>query len=207
MLDASRPKIKACTERYGYEFWQLRTPLRYNKLAGVPYGLDNGCFSGFKEKAFFDLVDEIRDGENQPDFIRPKFVCSPDIVGDAARTLDLFDHFKRKLIGVPACLVLQDGIGNHRIPWAEISAVFVGGTDSFKTSPEALNACKVAKMLGKWIHVGRVNSGQLAVYWREIADSCDGSGVTRFADTKYDTHIEAVLDALHNEDMQHRIEL
>jgi len=207
MLDCSPQKLADCTKKYNYEFWQLRTPARYNNLAGVPYGIDNGCYVGFREKEFFKLVDEVRDGEHQIDFIRPKFVCAPDIVGDATRTLDLYDYFKRKLIGLPVCLVLQDGIGNHRIPWDELSAVFVGGSDTFKTSTEAMNACKVARMLGKWVHVGRVNSEARARWWKDMADSCDGSGVTRWADTKYDTHISAVLHALSNEDLQHKIEM
>ena len=200
MLDVSPTKLQACTEKYNYEFWQLRTPLRPNKLAGVPYGLDNGCFSEFKEKEWLRLVEDC-------DRNTPIFITVPDIVGDAVRTLDLFKIYKRKLHGLPTCLVLQDGIGNLPIPWDELAAVFVGGSDTFKTSTEAMNACKVAKMLGKWVHVGRVNSTQRALYWKDIADSCDGSGVSRFGDTMYDTHIRNVLSAIRNESPQIQLEV
>ena len=49
MLDCSPAKIAEYTERYGFEFWQLRTPLTcYSRAKGVPYGLDNGMFGGFR---------------------------------------------------------------------------------------------------------------------------------------------------------------
>ena len=165
MLDVSPHKLQQCSIRYGHDFWQLLTPLRINKLAGVPYGIDNGCFGDFKEKEFEQLLENARHQECLIDGNRPKFICIPDFVGSAVRTMDLYDIFKRKLNGLPAALVLQDGIGNIRIPWDEIAAVFVGGTDKFKISQEAMDACKLAKMLGKWVRVGRVNSTQRALYF------------------------------------------
>jgi len=184
MLDCSPEKIAEYSEKYDYEFWQLRTPLTCYKLSGKPYGLDNGCFKEFREREWLRLVEDA-------DRHQPVFITVPDIVGDAVRTMDLYHIYKRKLYGLPTCLVLQDGIGNLRIPWDEISAVFVGGTDTFKNSSEAMNACRVAKMLGKWVHVGRVNTTQRASYWKDIADSIDGSGVSRF-----DDRLHEVLDVI-----------
>ena len=184
MLDCSPKKIHEYRERYGVDFWQLRTPLTQYALAGVPYGLDNGCFKRFNEKAWSRLLNEAE--ENMP-----KFVCLPDMVGDAVRTLDLFDAFESKTNGLPRCLVLQDGIGNHRIDWNKLSAVFVGGSDAFKISEEAMNACKTAKMLGKWVHVGRVNTAQRVRHWLGVADSIDGSGISQ-----YDHMLENVLAAI-----------
>jgi hypothetical protein len=181
MLDCSPNKIHEYRARYDFDFWQLRTPLTQYALAGVPYGLDNGCFKRFNEKAWSRLLNEAE--ENMP-----KFVCLPDIVGDAVRTLDLFDAFESKTSGLPRALVLQDGIANHRIDWSKLSAVFVGGSDQFKISNEAMNACKTAKMLGKWVHVGRVNTAERVRNWIGIADSIDGSGIS-----KYDHMLEAVL--------------
>ena len=164
--------------------------------------MDNGCFSEFKEKEWISLLDDVREQEHQLKRAHIKFVCAPDFVGSAVRTMDLFNVFKRKINPLPAALVLQDGIGMVQIPWDEIAAVFVGGTDKFKTSTEAMDACRAAKMLGKWVHVGRINSTQRALFWMDIADSCDGSGVSRFGDTKYDTHIRDVLSAIRNESPQ-----
>jgi hypothetical protein len=181
MLDCSPAKITRYRERYGHDFWQLRTPLTRNKIADVPYGLDNGCFSEFKRATWERMLDEAEER-------RPVFVALPDIVGDARRTLDLFDQFQSNTGGLPRALVLQDGIGDFSIPWHELDAVFVGGTDAFKLAPECLNACRAAKMLGKWVHVGRVNDPRRAANWRDVADSIDGSGISR-----YDHMLEEVL--------------
>jgi hypothetical protein len=184
MLDCSPRKITEYTERYSHEFWQLRTPLTGYKIAGVPWGLDNGCFTEFNRPKWERMVIE---SETE----RPVFVTLPDIVGDAIRTLELFDHFKLFTNEVPRALVLQDGIGQHRIPWDDVAAVFVGGSDDFKYSQEAINACKAARMLGKWVHVGRVNTASRVRNWAEVADSLDGSGISR-----YDHMLEDVLKEL-----------
>jgi len=195
MLDCSPDKIKKYREKYNEDFWQLRTPLTNYALSGVPYGLDNGCFKQFNGKKWERLLFEAHEN-------RPVFVCLPDIVGDAVRTLDLFDSFERQTNGLPRALVLQDGIGSHRIDWSKLSAVFVGGSDNFKISNEALNACKTAKMLGKWVHVGRVNTASRVKNWIGIADSIDGSGISR-----YDHMLEDVLKMINGDHKQLEIEM
>jgi hypothetical protein len=188
MLDCSPAKIDEYSKRYNYNFGQLRTPLTAYAMSNKLYGLDNGCFSKFNKKTWFRLVAEAKEQElvNQP-----KFVCAPDIVGDARRTLELFDHFYDEIKPLKVCLVLQDGIGNFAIDWNKVDAVFVGGSDAFKISDEAINACKVAKMLGKWVHVGRVNTAQRVANWIGLADSIDGSGIS-----KYDHMLETVLNEI-----------
>jgi hypothetical protein len=191
MLDCSPAKIAEYSYRYDYEFWQLRTPLTaYARAACVPYGLDNGCFSGSLPAAWNRLIQEAEAD-------RPVFVALPDIVGSARRTADLFTYFERKTNGLPRALVLQDGIGNVEIPWANIAAVFVGGSDDFKIAPEAIQAAKCAKMLGKWVHVGRVNTAARMENWIGLADSIDGSGISR-----YDHMLEAVLSMIRSEHPQ-----
>jgi hypothetical protein len=169
----------------------LRTPLTAYALSGKVYGLDNGCFSKFNKKTWLRLVAEAKENEY------PKFVCSPDIVGDARRTLELFDQFYDVIKPLPVALVLQDGIGDFAIDWNRVDAVFVGGSDAFKVSDEARNACKAAKMLDKWVHVGRVNTAQRVSQWIGLADSIDGSGIS-----KYDHMLEAVLNELTGEKPQ-----
>ena len=181
MLDCSPSKIDAYSKKYNYNFAQLRTPLTAYGLSGRIYGLDNGCFSKFNKKTWRRLVAEAKDNP-------PQFVTAPDIVGDARRTLELFDQFYDEINPLPVALVLQDGIGNFNIDWKRVDAVFVGGSDAFKVSDEAINACKVAKMLDKWVHVGRVNTAQRVSNWIGLADSIDGSGIS-----KYDHMLEAVL--------------
>lgn len=188
MLDCSPAKIEEYSKRYNYNFGQLRTPLTAYGLSGKLYGLDNGCFSKFKSDTWRRLLREAKEQElvNQP-----KFVCAPDIVADARRTLELFDMFYDEIAPLKVCLVLQDGIGNFSIDWNRVDAVFVGGSDAFKISTEAINACKVAKMLGKWVHVGRVNTVERVKNWIGLADSIDGSGIS-----KYDYMLEAVLNQI-----------
>lgn len=195
MLDCSPAKIAEYSYRYDYEFWQLRTPLTaYARAACVPYGLDNGCFSGSLPAAWNRLIQEAEAD-------RPVFVAVPDIVGSARRTEDLFTYFERKTNGLPRALVLQDGIGNVEIPWANIAAVFVGGSDDFKIAPEAIQVAKCAKMLGKWVHVGRVNTASRMGDWIGLADSIDGSGISR-----YDHMLEDVLSMIRSTHPQSTLE-
>ena len=190
MLDVSGAKISEQEAKFDMAFWQLRTPLTRNKLTGRPYGLDNGCFTKFDFKTWERMLKEAR-------ATSAKFVCLPDIVGDARRTLELFDQFSEMTIGLPRALVLQDGIGNFDIPWNDFSAVFVGGSDNFKIAPECINACKTAKILNKWVHVGRVNTIDRLSNWMTLGDSIDGSGIS-----KYDHMLEAVIGMIKNETAQ-----
>jgi hypothetical protein len=190
MLDKSPKLLAEYSEKYAMDFWQLRTPLTQYALSGRPYGLDNGCFSGALPPAWNRLLDEAETA-------RPVFVCMPDFVGSARRTMDLFTYFEHRTNGLPRALVLQDGIGDVEIPWAKIDAVFIGGTDAFKIAPEAINAARCAKMLGKWVHVGRVNEAKRVRNWIGLGDSIDGSGISRF-----DHMLEDVIAAIRGDSLQ-----
>lgn len=186
MLDCSPRKIEEYRMKYDFDFWQLRTPLTRYKTAGVPYGLDNGCFTTFKRKDWLTML-----GEAKRDKDLVKFVALPDVVESAKRTTELSQYFIDETRGLPRALVLQDGIGNVEIKWRQIEAVFIGGSDNFKISPEAFHAAKAAKILGKWVHVGRVNDVFRMNNWIHLADSIDGSGIS-----KYDHMLENLLDDL-----------
>jgi hypothetical protein len=194
MLDKSPRQLAEYSERYGYEFWQLRTPLtQYARALGVRYGHDNGCFKEFKRAIWERQLTEARNDT-------PVFVCLPDIVGDAARTLELFEHFMEVTTGLPRALVLQDGIERIHIPWNDLAAVFIGGSDRFKSAPETMAAAKTAKWLGKWVHVGRVNTAARVNNWIGLADSCDGSGISM-----YDHMLEDVLSAIRGHHPQQKL--
>lgn len=192
MLDLSPNAIVDRSKQHNFEAWQLRTPLTCYKLAGVPYGLDNGCFSGRLPDTWARLLIEAREHP-------PLWACAPDIVGSARRTLELWPRFARQMIGIPRALVLQDGIGDFDIPWSELDCVFVGGSDQFKQSPEARAAATTARILGKWVHVGRVNTPARALEWLDLADSVDGSGISR--DPRGE-QLASVLGAITNETKQ-----
>lgn len=191
LLDLSPAMLAERRERYGFDFWQLRTPLtKYARAVGIPYALDNGCFGEFRQDTWERLLDEA-------DRDRPIFVCLPDVVGDAQRTAELFEIFWTRTQELPRALVLQDGIERVRIPWSDIKAVFIGGSDQFKFSPQAMAAARTAKMLGKWVHVGRVNTAGRVRNWLGLADSIDGSGICRF-----DHMLEDVLSMIRGEHPQ-----
>jgi hypothetical protein len=194
LLDCSPAKIAEYRERYDFDFWQLRTPLTQYKRAGVPHALENGMFGGDPAVTLPRWMRMLEAAEAEMwegDGSRPIFVTLPDILCDARRTLELFEHFKLRTNEFPRALVLQNGIEHIDIPWDDLAAVFIGGDDRFKYSPEAMRAAKTAKLLGKWVHVGRVNSAARVRNWLGLADSIDGSGVSRF-----DHMLEDVLAAI-----------
>ena len=173
LMDLSPAAIDKRAEEHGVELWQLRTPLTGFRIhGGVPYALDNGCFRGSLPKAWARMIVEAR---QRP----PLWATSPDVVGSARRTLELWPRFARQMSGVPRALVLQDRIGEFSIPWHELACVFIGGSDDFKSSAEARHAATAAKMLGKLVHVGRVNTQDRSSQWADLADSYDGSGISR----------------------------
>lgn len=194
LLDCSPKKIKEYSKKYNFIFGQLRTPLTNYRLSGSLYAIDNGCFSSFKKDAWMRLIQEAK---QQSVADQPVFVCAPDIVCDARRTLELFDIFYDVISPLKCCLVLQDGIGQFDIDWKKVEAVFVGGSDAFKVSQEAMAAAKTAKILGKWVHVGRVNTFDRLKQWIDVADSIDGSGISRF-----DHMLDDVMRLILSEDKQ-----
>lgn len=199
MLDNSPAMIREKRRRFDFCFWQLRTPLTGYSIEGVyPYGLDNGCFSGDLSSTWPRLLREAED-------VRPVFVCLPDMVGSARRTMDLFRYFESETNGLPRALVLQDGIDQVDIPWDKIDAVFIGGTDKFKISPEAFHAARCARMLKKWVHVGRVNEIGRLKDWIGLADSIDGSGISRFDHQLSD--LVSLIKGIHPYHGQQQIEL
>jgi hypothetical protein len=178
MLDAPQGFTDDAKRRWPeVQFGQLRTPLTRRKRNDERvWALDNGCFSRFDQKTWLKMVKEANTAGD-----RAEFVCLPDCVGSAKRTCEMFDHYINYTQLVRRALVLQDGIGQERIRWVKLEAVFVGGSTEFKTSPEAFQAAKAAKAMGKWVHVGRVNTVERLQAWIGIADSIDGSGISRYS--------------------------
>lgn len=175
LMDSTKAAADELAEG-GVEIGQLLTPLtRYRRWSDT-WAIDNGAFSEFNEDAFLALLE--REKTQKADCL---FVAVPDVVGSARRTLEVFHIYKPKLVGWSLALVLQDGIEDLDIPWHALAAVFVGGSTEFKRSAAAMHCVKAAKILGKWVHVGRVNTAERRGYWERIADSCDGSGLARYS--------------------------
>lgn len=133
--------------------------------------LDNGCFN-----AKWDADKWMAWLERQP--TSALFAVVPDVVGDADATRARWAEWSPfvKALGHRAAYVLQDGETIDGVPWDECDAVFIGGSTEWKLSNAAEVIVRHAKTLGKWVHMGRVNSLRrlrIAADWG--CDSADGT--------------------------------
>ena len=177
LLDTSADSVKARLN--DLICGQLLTPLtNYKRWDGV-FAIDNGAFSGFDANAFRRLLDRNKEQADQC-----LFVSLPDVVASARRTIEIYKlswEYKWIPTGYKRALVAQDGIEDLEIPWGDLDAIFVGGGDPWKDSKASLDVVRTAKILGKHVHVGRVNTARRFKIFREAgADTCDGTGVVRF---------------------------
>ena len=147
-----------------------------------------GAFKQFDEDAFLSLLNREKSRRHLC-----RFVCCPDIVADARRTLEIFEHWKHNLAGWPIALVAQDGLENLPIPWLQIQALFIGGSTQWKDGSHASAIVRAGVILKKWVHVGRINTPGRFEHFRKLgAHSMDGSGLARFSQMR-----ERIWDAQH----------
>lgn len=180
MLDTTTDLDECARELGGVEVEQLFTPLtRYNAQKPEDhFAMDNGAFSRFSANGFRAMLK--KHGERKH---LCRFVSVPDVVGDARRTLEVFNGWSNRpeLTGWPLAYVVQDGQEHIGIPWEQIAAIFVGGSTAWKEGPHARACIKAAQALEKWVHIGRINTPARYEYFDELgADSCDGSGLARY---------------------------
>lgn len=191
LVDTSPAKMAGLVDRE-LVGGQLLTPLTRYSNAGGAFAIDNGAFCGFDRKAFASLLER-----EWPNRDRCLFVTCPDVVGSMARTLDLF-HYRFDWMSSEwrLALVVQDGAEHVQLPWQKIDVVFIGGRDPWKDSQATADIIRVAKILGKHVHVGRVNTAKRYKHFRDLgADTCDGSGIAM-----YDHMLVNIEKALADED-------
>lgn len=196
MLDTSQDFLECQKHLGGAVIEQLFTPLTrfLPQDENAHFAIDNGAFSRFNSNAYIRL---LKREQHRKHLCR--FAAVPDVVGSARRTVEVFHRWKKMMEGWPLALVCQNGQEDLEIPWDEISAVFIGGDTEWKLSSHAVGCIKAAQALGKWVHVGRVNTGDRWTYFEGLGvDSVDGSGIARFTDTR---------QRLGNEIKQHKLEL
>ena len=177
LLDTGQD-LSVCESELGSPVEQLLTPLtRYRpQQPNKKFAIDNGGFSRFDRSSFESLLESQWE---RRDLCR--FVALPDVVGSARRTLECFNYWSRRLDGWKRALVAQDGQELLTIPWDEIDAIFIGGSTEWKMSKHAADIIRTAKILGKWVHVGRVNTPGRYEYFEALgADSIDGTGLARY---------------------------
>jgi hypothetical protein len=170
--------LAECEREIGVPVGQLLTPLTRYLLRDTarPWAIDNGGFKRLDIAAFDALL--AREAHHKDKCL---FVAAPDIVGSAQRTLELFERWHAKLSGWPIALVCQDGQEMLPIPWDHIAAVFIGGSTNWKGSSHVEQIVRTAKLLGKWVHAGRINDPQRFLHFERMeVDSCDGTGLARY---------------------------
>lgn len=145
---------------------------------GQPWAADNGRFSSPSTYTDAAYLAWLR--KRWPYAERCLFATAPDVVGDAAATLELsLPMFARIAeMGYRPALVAQDGLTERMVPWSLFGAFFVGGSTAWKLSEAAYRLARQAKRRGMWTHMGRVNSWQR---YRAAAaagfDSVDGTAI------------------------------
>ncbi len=154
---------------------------------GRAWACDNDRFNtSYSDHSFLRMCRRIAPGADGRPLPGCLFVAVPDTVGDAAATLAEFQRWYPLLGGgcpfrLPLALVLQNGQEHLPVPWAKITAVFIGGDTPWKLGEAAARLVEQAKARGKHAHMGRVNSDKRIRYAAEIGcDSVDGTGYSKF---------------------------
>lgn len=178
MLDTSQD-FSICEAELGVPVEQLLTPLtRYKpQRPDEMFAIDNGAYSGFNRAGFERLLERHRDRQHLC-----RFVALPDVVGSARRTLEAFEYWRDRVPGWKKALVAQDGLESLPIPWDQIDAVFIGGSTQWKLGKDAADVIRTAKICGKWVHAGRVNTPGRFEYFESLGvDGIDGTGLSRYS--------------------------
>lgn len=139
---------------------------------------DNGCFgTGYPgDDAYIEWLGYLAEHSD-----RCVFATAPDVVGNhdrtAARSRPMLDRIRAA--GYPVAFVAQDGMEWSTWDlWDEIDCLFIGGSTEWKLGPAARDLAYLAGSLGKWVHVGRVNSHKRLDYASMFAHSVDGTHIT-----------------------------
>lgn len=114
------------------------------------------------------------------------FMVAPDVLADPWATRELAEQYcpTIRLQGYRAAYVSQDHADETDIPWDWFDCLFIGGTTEWKLSEASYALAKEAKDRGKWVHMGRVNSGRrMRAAQVSNVDSADGTHIA-FKPTK-----------------------
>jgi hypothetical protein len=205
----------------------IDTPAQGNKRPGeVFWCADNGCFGagwpGY-ERWLAWLAKHAHEASTC------LFATAPDVVGDAAATLERSAPWLPKIreLGYQAALVAQNGLEDLDVPWDSFDVLFLGGSaeclgcayvrpvaeykrktcphcdaklTEWKLGAAARELVAEAKRRGKWVHMGRVNSWKRISYADEIGcDSTDGTYLVFGKTGENLPKLLGWLDALNNQ--------
>ena len=151
----------------------------------MPYALDNGAFSAWKEKEEWDEHAYIALLEKARRATYPLWAAVPDVVCDREATIAKWPKWSQKIREIlphtPLAFVVQDGMTPADVP-ADAEVIFVGGGDDFKWQTLRTWTANFPR-----VHVGRVNSERKLWQCDDAgAESCDGTGWTMGGEDRLD---------------------
>lgn len=154
-----------------------KSGMRLERTLDYPlWAADNGCFA---QGESFNLVRYLCWLQSMsPACHTCLFATAPDVMGDAEATWRRSRGVLPVLraLGYKAALVAQDGIEETGVEWSALDCLFIGGSTKWKLSEAAFDVIREARMCGKHVHVGRVNSRKrLRVFAAAGCDSADGT--------------------------------
>ncbi len=184
LVSGSTATVRSLAADWPGHLGHLVTPKNRNSMAsllatGLSWAADNGAYSGFDAEGFRRFLAKI---QGQP---RCLFAVCPDVVADAVGTLNRFDEWSGEVAatGLPVAFAGQDGIERFPIPWDRFAAWFIGGSTRWKLSQASADLAVEAKVRGKWVHMGRVNTlRRLTAAYQMGCDSIDGSSMSMYGD-------------------------
>ena len=146
--------------------------------SGMIWAADNQAYTkGFMGNEYFEWLDRATEYRDTC-----LFVACPDVVGNARKTLELFEKWHNRFEGWPVAFVAQDGQENLEFPPSDQwQALFIGGSTIWKMSDGAIECIRRAQKLGKHIHIGRVNYMRRYQHFASLDGSegftCDGTRI------------------------------
>lgn len=147
------------------------------------YALDNGAWWAYQQRKPFDEAAFLSAWRLLG--ASSDFVVLPDIVAGGMASLNFSIQWLSRIDHRLRLLAVQDGMTPRLVaPFLGPSlGIFVGGSTEWKEHT-LTQWGSLAKELGIYLHVGRVNSRRrISLCTAAGADSFDGSSVTRFAVT------------------------
>lgn len=160
------------------------TPKQGNRLpADVLWCADNGCGPGKNgvgcgypgDRQYLMFLSHMSAQARE----RCLFAVAPDVVCDAeasAKRLDRFYMAMRGWFGLPVAFAAQNGLEEMDVPWHSFDVLFLGGDTEWKLGRAARDLVAEARLRGKRVHMGRVNSLKRFRYAEAIGcDSADGT--------------------------------
>lgn len=108
------------------------------------------------------------------------FATVPDRLADPIETRRLWDQWATVVTdrGYRPAYVAQDDQHPERVPWDQLTVLFIGGTTEYKRGPDAMRLAATAQARGKWVHWGRINSRRRFAMAAANGDSADGTFLT-----------------------------